>query len=418
MPTFQFAEDRRRHKTNRRNLVVVVLATLSQAVAIGCNTSDVSSTQKTAESPPLEAELLTVQPRTWPTIVRSQGSLVADEVSVIGAKVAGQVAEVDVDLGDVVDAGGALASLDQNEFRLAVARAEAQLAQARSAVGLQPGDALDQLDPTAAAPVRQEAAIWNETKARLKRAEELQEQEVITLEEMEQIASAEKVAAARYASALNRVQENIALVSVRQAELALAQEQLADSVFQAPFAGVIQQRHASPGAFVQVGDPIATLVRTHPLRFRGTIPERRARNLAVGQEVVLMVESIETPIHAAVTRISPSLNDATRALTFEAMVDNPDGRLRVGLFAEAQVVVDPAAETIIVPPSALVEFAGAEKVWKVVEGVAAEQVVLTGERRPEGIQILSGLSAGDVVLVRGERGRVAEVRPLAETTEG
>jgi RND family efflux transporter MFP subunit len=360
----------------------------------------------------LQAEVLTVRPGPWPLVVRTQGSLVADEVAVIGARVAGRVADVHVDLGDIVRAQAPLVTLDRAEFQLQVSQAEAQLAQARAAVGLGPDDPVEKLDPKSAPPVREEKAVWDEAKAKSLRWQQLRAQNAVTETDYEQVISAERVAEARYSSALNSVNEKIALIGVRAAELALAKQRLEDAVIVTPFDGLVQQRRVAPGTFVQVGNAIATLVRSNPLRFRGTMPERHAQHLALGQQVRLHIESETEPRVAEVTRISPVLDELSRALLFEARVENNDGRLRTGLFAEAEVVLDPAATSIVVPASSLVEFAGAEKVWKVVDGAAREQIVQTGQRRPDGVEVVSGLSAGDVILRDAGLGRVARIEPL------
>lgn len=364
------------------------------------------------ELPSIKLEVVTVVEKTWPTVVRTQGSLMADEVTVVGAKVAGRIDKVHVDLGDVVRENDALATLDQDECRLQVAQAEAQLAQASAAVGLQPGEPLEKLDRKNAPPVRQERAMWDEAIENLKRARLLHGRNAISESEVQKVEAAESVASARYASSLNSVDEKIALVRVRTAELALARQRLDDAVIRTPFDGLVQQRQIAPGAYVSVGHAIATIVRTNPLRFRGTMPERNAQQLAVGQTVVLKIESLSEPRRVKITRISPSLDEASRALLFEALVDNPDGRLRTGLFAEGEVVLDPAARSIVVPRSAVVEFAGAEKVWKVVDGQAREQEVRTGQRRPEGIEIIDGLETGDQILRDATQGRVARIEPL------
>jgi multidrug efflux pump subunit AcrA (membrane-fusion protein) len=110
-----------------------------------------------------------------------------------------------------------------------------------------------------------------------------------------------------------------------------------------------------------------------------------------------------------VTRISPTLDELTRSLLFEAEIDNSDGRLRTGLFAEAAVVLDPDARALVVPRSAVTEFAGAEKVWAVEEGRSAERIVITGQRRGDLVEIVSGLDAGTVVLWNGDDGRIARI---------
>jgi RND family efflux transporter MFP subunit len=359
----------------------------------------------------MEAEVLTVEMGAWPTVVRSQGSLFADEESVVGSKVAGRVAEVHVDLGDFVKTGDPLVSLDQEEFRLQVAQAEAQLEQTRSAVGLRDGDSVENLVAENAPPVREQRALWEEAQNVLERAAKLRNQDAIAEGEYDQTAAAERVAEARHSSAINGVREKIALIGVRQAELSLARQRLRDAVILAPLDGYIQQRQVAIGTYLSVGQPIAVVVRDHPLRFRGTVPERHAQALAVGQEVRLRIVSVSEPCTAKISRVSPTLDQRSRALLFEAEVDNSDHRLRTGLFAEAEVVVDSSAQAMVIPESAIVEFAGTQKVWKIVDGLAGDQEVLTGARRNGEREILQGLSIGDSILRSAAKGRVAKIKP-------
>jgi len=341
--------------------------------------------------------------------MRTQGSLVADEVSVVGARVAGRVAEAPVDLGDITREGDLLVLLDQADFRLEVVQAEAQLAQTRAAVGLRSDDPVEKLDRERSPPVRQEKALWDEARANLQRAQSLIARDALTEADREQLEASERVAEARYSAALNSVSEKIALIHVRESELAIARQRLVDAEIRAPFTGLIQQRHVAPGAYVKVGDPIVTVVRTSPLRFRGTMPERHAQELELNNEVRLHIDSLSEPLVVHVTRISPSLDVLSRSLLFEAEVNNSEGLLRTGLFAEAEVVLNTDTQAIAVPSSAIVEFAGAEKVWKVTDGTAREQIVFTGARRGDQVEILDGLTSGDQILLDGQQGKVARV---------
>ncbi|MEX1230638.1 MAG: efflux RND transporter periplasmic adaptor subunit [Planctomycetaceae bacterium] len=403
---------------SRQFLAGLSLALMSIPLLAGCDSSSATVAKPGEETiPTIEADVTTVAQRPWPKIVRSQGNLAADERAVVGSKVAGRVAQVHVDLGDFVMSGSPLITLDEEEFRLRVVQAEAQLTQSRSAVGLAADDLIESLKAENSPPVQEQLALWDEAKANLERIKRLQLQKAVTQAEVEQFAAAERVAQARYASALNNTREKIALIGIRQAELSLARQQLHDVVIPMPFDGQVQQRDVAPGAYVQVGNPVATVVRTDPLRFRGAMAERQAQGLAVGQKISLKIESLEEPRIATVARISPALNPMNRSLTFEADVENKDRRLRAGLFAEAEVFIDPEAEAMVIPGTAVVEFAGTEKVWKVVDGKATEQEILTGERRRDGVEILRGLNEGDVILVEGARGREAFIDAHPVTDE-
>ena len=104
--------------------------------------------------------------------------------------------------------------------------------------------------------------MWNEAKANLERARQLQIDRTITRAEFDAIVAAERVAEARYAAAVNSVLEKIATIGVRQAELSLARQRLEYAVIRAPFDGLVQQRHVAPGAYVQIGGSLVTLVRS------------------------------------------------------------------------------------------------------------------------------------------------------------
>jgi RND family efflux transporter MFP subunit len=378
---------------------------------VGCTPADVvvPANEQSAALPLLEAALLQIEPQPWSKMVRSHGNLLPDDRAAVGSKIDGRVDEVHVDLGDRVAAGTPLVTLTQAERKLRVQQAEAQLLQARSAVGLRPGTPTSALEPENAPPVLEQKAVWNEARGNLDRARQLQDRQSITAAEMEQIEASAAVAEARFRSALNGVYEKIALIGVREAELSLAQEDLANTVILAPFDGLVQEKHVSPGTYLQIGDSAMTLVRIDHLRFRGTVPERYAMKLSAGQTLQLQIESVEDPVSAQITRISPAVDPASRSLLFEAVIDNSTDRLRSGLFAEARIVIDPEATAIVIPPAALIEFAGAEKVWKVVEGKTQEQSVLTGERRADGIEITQGLVPGDIVLADGSVGVPARV---------
>ena len=205
------------------------------------------------------------------------------------------------------------------------------------------------------------------------------------------------------------MREKVALIGIREADLALARQRLSDATIRAPIDGYVRARQVAPGTYLSVGQPIATIVRTDPLRFRGTVPERYAQSLSVGQEVRLKIVATDQPYVTKIKRVSPSLDSQSRALVFEAEVRNPDQSFRSGVFAEAEIVVDSDAVALVIPESALTEFAGVEKVWKVVDGVAAEQEVLAGPHRDQGREILQGLSVGDRILVRADKGRVARI---------
>jgi membrane fusion protein (multidrug efflux system) len=130
----------------------------------------------------------------------------------------------------------------------------------------------------------------------------------------------------------------------------------------------------------------------------------------LGQEVRIHLRNEPEPRVVQVSRLRPQIDPASRALMFEADVENPNFDLQPGLFAEADVVVDPAAQALVIPESAVVEFAGVEKVWRVVDGMATEAIIRTGAKRDGQVIVASGVEPGDVIVTEGAQGRAGKVQ--------
>jgi Barrel-sandwich domain of CusB or HlyD membrane-fusion len=128
------------------------------------------------------------------------------------------------------------------------------------------------------------------------------------------------------------------------------------------------------------------------------VPEREAHNISNGQSVRVTVEGDEDAYLGAVKRLSPTISQQNRVLAVEADVRN-SGRLRPGAFVKAEIITNQTATAATVPVSAIVTFAGIEKVIIVEGGKAVEKVVMTGRRGPDWVEIKSGVNVGQAVIV-------------------
>ena len=373
----------------------------------GCREPESAKKVETLPEIIVQGTAFAVEPLQWPKLVKCQGTLIADVVTTIGAKVAGRISEVPVDLGDVACQEDVLVRLDPREFRLLLEQADAQLLQARSAVGLKPGDPIEGLNPDNAPPVRETRAVWDEAKKAVDRIRQLSNRDAVSIADLDLAESAERVASARYSSAQNGVREKIALIAVQSALRDLAHQRLEETIVRAPFKGAIESRLVAAGTYVQAGQSLMSISKTTVLRFRGSVPERFAQQLKMGQQLELAFDLSEQVRTVPISRISPSLDQVNRSLVFEANIDNPDGLLRSGLFAEGVIQIDSEAKAIVIPTSALVRFAGVDKVWKIVDGKLKEQVVGLGRQKAEWIEIRTGLSSGDQLLLEGKDGKIA-----------
>ena len=372
---------------------------------------------KPAVLAPKEVAVIAASRQAWPRTVTVQGALLADEDAVIGSKLAGRVATVGVDLGSIVKKGDVLVTLDRSELDLQVKLAEAQLQQACAAIGMTADEDETQLDYKNAPPVQLEQALVDEADANVNRAKTLIPTRAITGSEYDALIAQLRAAKARYNSALNSVSTQVALIGVRRTELSLARQQVADSQVLAPFDCIVEARRVSPGEYVSMGQPLISLVRAERLRFTAGVPEAKAREVKTGQRIEIRFAGVEQPIVAEITRVSPIVTQTSRAVRIEADVPNPDHSLQAGLFAEADVIVDPYAQTLALPEAAVTRFAGVEKVWLVADGQASQQSIRTGRQERGLIEILDGLPEGTQVIANADEGRNGPVTEKAVSGE-
>jgi len=339
-----------------------------------------------------------VQEEPWEQTLHVTGELAAFEVATLSAKVPGRLEALEVDLGERVAHGQAMAAIDTRDYELRLEQAEASLQAARARLGSALGDD-GNVKPEGAAIVREAKAELDDAEREAQRISTLLGSGVSSQSAYDTAIARREQAQSRWQAAMEEVQNRAATLIERQANLALAQQQLADAHLVAPFDGAVAERIAGTGDYLQVGDPVVRLVRFDPLRLRLEVPERSSASLAPGLEVRAVLENgIEAP-PGHITRLSPELSARNRTLLIEVELPNPDGRLRPGAFARATIVIDEAARTLAVPAAALVRFAGIDKVFVVEGGAAVERRVEVGREDGERAEIVDGLKAGEVVVL-------------------
>jgi RND family efflux transporter MFP subunit len=355
------------------------------------------------------------QTRAIARTIGATGSLAAQEQATLSAKVAGRLERLEVDIGSELRQGDLVAQIEPRDYELGLQEAAAALAQARAALGLPIAGDDDRIELEQVTAVRQARAVLEEAAKNRERVQRLSGSGIASQSEVDTVEATYTVAAARYDSALEEARGRMATVAQRRAEFDLARKRLADASVRAPFDGAVQARPATIGEYVAVGVPIVRLVKTARLRLRLDVPERECARVRVGQVVQLHVEGDSRLYTGQIARLSPALDEQTRTLRVEADVPR-QGSLRPGLFARAQIVVAEADPALTVPEKAVITFAGLEKVVVVEDGRAVEKVVSTGHRGPDWVEIVSGLSAGETVVLNpgGLRTGQRVARPEAE----
>jgi RND family efflux transporter MFP subunit len=149
-------------------------------------------------------------------------------------------------------------------------------------------------------------------------------------------------------------------------------------------------------------------VRTNPLRIRLTVPEQFISSVALGQPVTFDVDAYAGRQFAGkVKYVSPALQADQRALTVEAVVPNPSGDLKPGMFATARIERQTRTPGLMVPASAVQTTAGTSRVFVVAGDKVEERIVTLGQQAGDLVEIATGLKAGERVATQN-LGRLAD----------
>jgi len=142
-----------------------------------------------------------------------------------------------------------------------------------------------------------------------------------------------------------------------------------------------------------------TVVRVDPIRMRLEVAEKDAPRVRLGQKVLLRIEGSDQAREGAISRLSPVISAGNRMLVAEADFPNPDGALRPGSFAKADIVVNDHSPGLFIPKSSVITFAGMQKVFVVDHGKAVEKEVSLKRQKGQHVEIISGLKPGDLVVI-------------------
>lgn len=313
-------------------------------------------------TPSLTVSVATPTQQSLPQRVTASGSIAAWEQMALGVELSGQrVAEVRVEVGDVVTKGQPLLQLDERSLRMELRQAEAMLAQAEAALAL---------------------AVAS---ANARRGEQLKREQLIPDSEADQLVSGELTAKAQRQTAA--------------AQLDNARLRLGFATLRAPDDGVVARRLVQPGQVVAAGAELLTLIRDGRLEWRAELPERDL--IRVNPGVAVELRGPDGAVVAGTVRaVSPALDAQSRTGVVYADLPAP-GALRAGMYAAGDLVLgDLPARTV--PDQAIVERDGYRYVFVLGDGdVVSQRRVELGVRHQGVVQVREGLGDADRVVVEG-----------------
>jgi len=184
------------------------------------------------------------------------------------------------------------------------------------------------------------------------------------------------------------------------------------SLIKAPIAGIVTSFTGVEGSMVAPSSPVAVIENLDNLEITISVIERYSTLISLGNRVIVTFDAIpgET-FTATVTSLSPTIDSRTRTRTAKARLDVPEPRVIAGMYANLNIIIDTRENVIVVPYSALTTSNDVTTCYVVRDGRAVKTVVTMGIRESDKVEILSGLKAGDTLVVRGQ-GLLADGSPV------
>jgi membrane fusion protein (multidrug efflux system) len=197
--------------------------------------------------------------------------------------------------------------------------------------------------------------------------------------------------------------ESEANVQVLEAKLALAQARLSKLEIRAPFSGIVGIRNVSIGDYVKDGADLINLEDISSVKVDFRVPEKYADQVRKGQAIEVAVDALPgKSFRAKVDAIDPQVDSSGRSASLRGRIDNPEGKLKPGMFARVKLILAERENALVVPEEAIVPQGAKVTVWKIVDGKAMRTEIKTGLRRAAKVEIVQGLELGDTVVTAGQ----------------
>lgn len=336
--------------------------------------------------------------------VRVQGTLESVNSAIVSARIDGPLLTVDVDLGDAVQAGVTrLFSVDPVEVSNNVVVAREVLATAKAQVTV------------AEAQLQRAEAVAEKAKRDAERYERLHKEGRVSDNEAEQAELNARTATADTAVQSANLQLSRQRVSQYRAELAIAERELSDAVLLAPIDGIVNARNLEPGEQVSTGTAVITINGTKELKAMAYLPAQYYSEVKPGSTTARLTVGGKTLKDAVISAKSPAVDPRLRTFEIKALLPGSDIAVP-GAMADFEIILE-ERNGLSVPESAVLNRAAGTLVFvDNGDGTARACPVTTGLRTEGRMEILSGLSEGDAVIVKGQTqlydGRRIDAAPL------
>ncbi len=278
----------------------------------------------------------------------------------VAAEAAGRVVKITAHPGQIVKKGQVLVLLDATDYNLQRAQVQAEVA-------------------------RLEALTSNQSRI-VERNQVLVQKKFISQNALEDVTTQH--------AALQQQLDGA------KAQIAIIEHTRAKTTIVAPIDGVVQKQIVSTGDFVKIGDPLLQIISKQKLRAHLPLPENIAAKIHAGIKVRLSTPTSNDVVFSTIRELKPLISETSRAVDVIADVNDQAG-WQPGASVKGEIILGEHPNAVLLPEQCIVLRPAGEVVYVVKDGLALQRIVKTGMRQDGKVEIIEGLSAGEVIAKDG-----------------
>lgn len=359
----------------KRIIALFLVSILIMSLIVGCSTQSSEEENITKEEEYIPVEIEKAQHKNISNVTTLSGRIYADKDVMILPKVPGKVTSLNVQIGDKVNKGKVLFTLEKKDIQKQVDQAKIALDAAKTNYEL----SKEQID---------------NAKVNFERTKELYEQGAISQAQFEQ---AKLGASDKSLEALQ--------ISVNQAQLAYDQavEALNNASVTAPIGGTISSVNIDVGEMASNAQPAITIVDMDNVYVQINITENLISGIQQNQEVTVVIPSAkEEEFTGKIDSISPVSDPRTQLYPIKIYIPNTEHTIKPGMLAQVSLSTDTRENVVAVKSEAVVERNGESFIYIVEDNKAVEKKVKIGLDTGDYVEIIEGVKEGDNIIVKGQ----------------
>ncbi len=411
----------------KRLITTILIAGLSFSL-IGCGANENNESENQTVEKGISVEVYSAAKDGIEDIYKYSGKVMPNETAMVMSTLMGKVTTVNYNVGDYVNKGDVLFTMDTtdivnniNVLKASLAASEAQIASAQTAVDTVNGAAMQTQIQSAKSALDAAELAYNNSKTTYDNNKVLYDAGIISKADFDKIELAYKNAELQYNQAkesyniisvqmpeenLKKAQDayNVAVASKAsiEAQIASAQKSLNDAKVTSPISGIVSECNVIEGTIASQSMAPFTIIDTSVVNVTVNVSESIINSVHEGDKVNLTIPTLtENNFEGIVKTVSPASN-ATGTYTVEVQIPNEEGLLKSGMFGEVSFVNSRSENTFVLSRDAVMTDDEGTYVYVVEDNKAKKVVVETGIDNGQQIEITSGLEEGMNVVVKGQ----------------